>query len=106
MQLSFLRLRLGRPGAPPNGGIPGPSCRSSLAATKDFYRGLCDEAEAAGRIVASRGQGRGGQVLRGLPLITEAFEKHRQEQGTMMEEVPLAPPSAVKVKRKRKSQPR
>jgi len=26
---------------------------------KDFYRGLCDEAEAAGRIVASRGQGRG-----------------------------------------------
>ena len=71
---------------------------------KDFYRGLCDEAEASGRIVATRGEGRGGQVLRGLPAVITALEKQRQEQGTIMEDVPLkAPVNAHRKRRKSNS---
>ena len=70
---------------------------------KDFYRGLCDEAEAAGKIVAARGEGRGGQILRGLPAMTAAFEKHRAEAGSIMEEVPLKVHG--KPSRRRKSRP-
>jgi hypothetical protein len=67
---------------------------------KDFYRGLCDEAEAAGRIAAARGDGRGGQVLRGLPGVVTAFESHRQERGSLMEEVPLKAPVKAHLKRR------
>lgn len=55
----------------------------------DFYRGLADEAQACGKLVAARGEGRGGQVLRGLPGVVEAFETQRKERGSMMEDVPL-----------------
>ena len=71
---------------------------------KDFYRGLCDEAEAVDRIAAVRGEGRGGQVLRGLPAIVAAFEKQRLECGSLMEEVPLkAPANARRKQRNTKS---
>ncbi len=69
---------------------------------KDFYRGMCDDAEAAGRIVSVRGEGRGGQVLRGLPAMVEAFEKHRAARGSIMEDVPLTPPKNAR-RKKRKS---
>ncbi len=69
---------------------------------KDFYRGLCDEAESAGRIVSVRGEGRGGQVLRGVPAIAEAFEKHRKEKDSIMEAVPLVTQSIPRAKRARK----
>jgi len=68
---------------------------------KDFYRGLCDEAEAAGKLASVRGDGRGGQVLRGLPAIAEAFETQRREQGTMMEQVPLKAPANARRKRRK-----
>ena len=61
---------------------------------------MCDEAEAKGRITAVRGEGRGGQVLRGLPALAAAFEKQRLEQGSMMEEVPLKAPSKARKRRK------
>lgn len=41
---------------------------------KDFYKGLCDEAEAAGRIKATRA-GRYNQILRGLPAVIAAYEQ-------------------------------
>lgn len=68
---------------------------------KDFYRGLCDEAEAAGKLVTVRGEGRGGQVLRGLPAIAEAFETQRKEKGSMMEAVPLKAPINARRKRRK-----
>ena len=68
---------------------------------KDFYRGMCDEAEVSGRIASARGEGRGGQVLRGLPAIVEAFEKHRKERGSMMEQVPLRAPANARRKRRK-----
>ena len=55
----------------------------------DFYRGLADEAEACGKLASARGEGRGGQVLRGLPGVIEAYETQRQERGSLMEQVPL-----------------
>jgi len=62
---------------------------------------MCDEAEASGRIASARGEGRGGQVLRGLPALAEAFERQREERGSLMEEVPLkAPPNARKRRKK------
>jgi hypothetical protein len=65
---------------------------------------LCDEAEASERIVSVRGEGRGGQVLRGLPGIAEAFEKHRKEKDSIMEDVPLkAPRNARRNRRKSNS---
>jgi len=67
---------------------------------RDFYRGLSDEAEACGRIAEARGNGRGGQVLRGLPGVVEAFQTKREEVGTMMEEVPLKAPSNPRKKRR------
>jgi len=67
---------------------------------KDFYRGMCDEAEASGRIAAVRGDGRGGQVLRGLPALAEAFERQRQELGSLMEDVPLKAPAKARKRRK------
>ena len=66
---------------------------------KDFYRGLSDEAAATGRIAEARGEGRGGQVLRGLPGVVTAFETQRQERGSMMEEVPLKAPASARRKR-------
>ena len=69
---------------------------------KDFYRGLCDEAESAGRIIAVRGDGRGGQVLRGAPAVAEAFEKQRIERGSIMEDVPLSAPVRGGGKRRKK----
>jgi hypothetical protein len=70
---------------------------------KDFYRGLCDEAESAVRIAAMRGEGRGGQILRGLPAMAEAFEKHRAEQGSLMEEVALKAPTNARRRKKKPS---
>lgn len=67
----------------------------------DFYHGLADEAEAAGRIMSARGEGRGGQVLRGLPIVVEAYETRRKERGSMMEDVPLKAPSSRRKKRKK-----
>ena len=67
---------------------------------KDFYRGMCDEAEACGRIATVRGEGRGGQVLRGLPVVADAFKTLRQERGSLMEDVPLAAPLNARRRRK------
>ena len=68
---------------------------------KDFYRGLCDEAEAGGRIGRTCGEGRGGQVLRGLPGVVEALETKRRERGSLMEEVPLKAPANARRKRRK-----
>ncbi len=68
---------------------------------RDFYRGLADEAVACGRIAEVRGEGRGGQILRGLPGIVEAFEARRRERGSMLEDVPLRAPSRPKKRRGR-----
>ncbi len=67
---------------------------------KDFYRAMCDDAEAEGLIVQVRGEGRGGQILRGLPAMAEAFAKHRDARGTILEEVPLAKPVVFRKKRR------
>lgn len=68
---------------------------------RDFYRGLADEAAACGRIAEVRGEGRGGQILRGLPGIVEAFQARRRERGSMLEDVPLRAASRPKKKRVR-----
>ena len=36
-----------------------------------------------------RGEGRGGQLLRGLPEIVAAYTARREEAGSLMEQVPL-----------------
>jgi len=68
---------------------------------RDFYKGLCDEAEVAGLLKTSSA-GRYNQILRGRPLLVDAFEAKRDEQGTIMAQVPLAAPSIAKVRRARK----
>ena len=65
---------------------------------KDLYRGMCDDAEAEGLIVQVRGEGRGGQILRGLPAMAEAFAKHRDAKGSILEDVPLAKPVVFRKK--------
>lgn len=70
---------------------------------RDFYKGLADEAEVAGLLKAT-GAGRYNQLLRGRPLLVEAFEAKRREAGTLMAEVPLSAPSISKVRRARKRQ--
>ena len=67
---------------------------------KDFYRAMCDDAEAEGLIVQVRGDGRGGQILRGLPAMAEAFAKHRDARGTILEDVPLAKPVVFRKKKR------
>ena len=67
---------------------------------KDFYRAMCDDAEAEGLIAQVRGEGRGGQILRGLPAMAEAFTKHRDARGTILEDVPLAKPAVFRKKRR------
>jgi len=56
---------------------------------RDFYRGLSDQAESEQLIAWVRGDGRGGQVLRGLPAIIEAYKTLREERDTLMKDVPL-----------------
>jgi hypothetical protein len=56
---------------------------------RNFYAGMADQAEADGTIQGVRGEGRGGQVLRGLPEMVDAFVKRREERGSLMENVPL-----------------
>ena len=58
---------------------------------KDFYKGLCDEAEAAGKIKATRAA-LYNQSLRGLPAVVEAYEKRMTEEATIMQDVPLSVP--------------
>ena len=70
---------------------------------KDFYKGLCDEAESAGRIKTTAA-GRYNQILRGLPGHVEAFEAKQAEAGTMMAQVSLASQSIPRAKRGRKIQ--
>ena len=70
---------------------------------RDEYRAMCDDAEAEGSIAQTRGKGRGGQILRGLPAIVEAFEKHRDARGSILEEVPLAKPVVFRPKRRKKN---
>jgi hypothetical protein len=52
--------------------------------------------------MARAGEGRGGQILRGLPEIVDAFVARREERGSMMEDVPLK----VTAKRRKPSQKR
>ena len=66
---------------------------------KDFYKGVCDEAEVTGRI-KSTGRGRCNQVLRGLPAIVDAFEARQKEKGSIMEDVPLSAYAKRKSKKK------
>ena len=70
---------------------------------RDGYRAMCDNAEAEGLIAQARGEGRGGQILRGLPAIVEAFNKHREARGSILEEVPLAKPVVFRPKRRKKN---
>ena len=67
---------------------------------KDFYKGLCDEAEASGKIGVTR-IGRLNQVLRGLPDLVATYEKRVAEAGTMMQEVPLKAPLNARRKRRK-----
>jgi len=69
---------------------------------RNFYAGMADEAEADGAIRRVHGEGRGGQILRGLPEIVGAFVARREERGSMMEDVPLK----VTAKRRKPSQKR
>jgi hypothetical protein len=69
---------------------------------RNFYAGMADEAEADGAIRRVHGEGRGGQILRGLPEIVDAFVARREERGSMMEDVPLK----VTAKRRKPSQKR
>jgi hypothetical protein len=68
---------------------------------KDFYKGLCDEAESTGKLKTTAA-GRYNQLLRGLPGHVEAFETKLAEAGSMMAQVPLAAPSITRAKRGRK----
>ena len=69
---------------------------------RNFYAGIADEAEAGGTIRRVHGEGRGGQILRGLPEIVGAFVARREERGSMIEDVPLK----VTAKRRKPSQKR
>jgi len=70
---------------------------------KDFYKGLCDESEAAGKIKATRAV-RYNQVLRGLPAVVDAYEKRVAEKDSIMEDVPLSKPARRGKKRRKKRQ--
>ena len=72
----------------------------SLGWHRDLYKGMSDKAEADGIIRRVSGEGRGGQILRGLPEIVGAFVARREERGSMMEDVPL------KVTAKRRKPPK
>ena len=63
---------------------------------------MCDNAEAEGLLVRIGGEGRGGQILRGLPAIAEAFLEHKQAKGSILEEVPLAKPVVRRKAKKRR----
>lgn len=65
---------------------------------KDLYRAMCDNAEAEGLLTQIKGDGRGGQILRGLPAIAEAFEKQKKAKGSILEDVPLAKPVVLRKK--------
>lgn len=54
---------------------------------KDLYRAMCDNAEAEGLLVRIGGEGRGGQILRGLPAIAEARLEDKKAKGSILEEV-------------------
>jgi hypothetical protein len=69
---------------------------------KDLYRAMCDNAEADGLLTQIKGDGRGGQILRGLPAIAEAFLKHKNAKGSILEEVPLAKPVVRRKAKKRR----
>ena len=56
---------------------------------RDLYKGMCEQAEADGLLAIVRGEGRGGQLLRGLPEIVAAYTARREEAGSLMEQVPL-----------------
>jgi hypothetical protein len=70
---------------------------------KDFYKGLCDEAECAGRLKATAA-GRYNQLLRGVPPVVEAFETRQAEAGSLLAEVPLSSPAPAQRKRSKKCQ--
>lgn len=72
----------------------------SLGWHRDLYKGMSDKAEADGIIRRVSGEGRGGQILRGLPEILAAYTARREEKGSMMEDVPL------KVTAKRRKPPK
>ena len=57
---------------------------------KDFYKGLCDEAEKQGLIKSTR-SGRWNQVLRGRPDFVDALEKQENDKGTILEDTLLTP---------------
>ena len=69
---------------------------------KDLYRAMCDNAEADGLLTQIKGDGRGGQILRGLPAIAEAFLEHKNAKGSILEEVPLAKPVVRRKAKKRR----
>ena len=56
---------------------------------RDLYKGMYEQAEADGLLAIVRGEGRGGQLLRGLPEIVAAYTARREEAGSLMEQVPL-----------------
>ena len=56
---------------------------------RDLYKGMSDGAEADGTLRRVQGEGRGGQILRGLPEIVAAYTARREERGSLMEDVPL-----------------
>jgi hypothetical protein len=56
---------------------------------RDLYKGMYEQTEADGLLAIVRGEGRGGQLLRGLPEIVAAYTARREEAGSIMEQVPL-----------------
>lgn len=68
---------------------------------KDFYKGLCDEAETQGLIKSTKGE-RWNQILRGRPDFVDAVEQERQAAGTILEDTLLTPGYSRRKARKKR----